>query len=220
MKIKILISAVLFILLTGCSNQPETLNTPANNINEIITEDNSLEIIPEIYDEDAEEYIDLEEELEEDINNAEDINDTESAIKNGFVFVYNGIDIYMSEYTERILGELGEALDYNEMNSCSFDGIAKTYFYGNFEIETYLKTKNGKDRVYSVDLVDDSVTTAEGVYIGQTYEDMINAYGEDYSVIPEIPGFYSYKKNGTLLNFNIKDGAIISIKYKVEDINA
>jgi hypothetical protein len=49
---------------------------------------------------------------------------------------------------------------------------------------------------------------------------MVAAYGTDYNIIEEIPGFYSYQKSGTVLNFNIRDGAITSITYKVADINA
>jgi hypothetical protein len=219
MKLKkiIIINLIMLLILSGCSSRPEIAeseNIPAVNI---IEPEITTETPEEIYTEEA--YTDEAGHIEEAAAN-EDINDPDSAIKDGFAFVYNNIIIYLGEYTDRVLAELKPALDYYEKESCSFDGIAKTYYYGSFEIETYLKSKDDNDRVYSVDLIDDSVATAEGIYIGQTYEDMTAAYGTEYHEIPEIPGFYSYEKNGTVLNFNIKDGAIISIKYKVADINA
>ena len=217
MKLKIII-IILIIILTGCSPQPEITENAAANIPEPempeITSDEPETDNPE------ENNVEEENEISEEIEIIEEITEPESAMTDGFMFIYNGVNIYLGEYTERILEELGESLDYYEMDSCNFDGIARTYFYGGFEIETYMKTKNGKDLVYSIDLVDDSAETPEGVYIGQSYEDMTAAYGSEYNIIEEIPGFYSYNKNGTLLNFNIKDGVIISVTYKVADINA
>ena len=204
---KIFILSLLMLILASCSNQPESAetNVPAANI--LSSEETSAK---------ADENIEADDDSEDD--SKEDINDSESALKDGFAFMYNGAAVYLGEYAERILEELGPAPDYYEMDSCSFEGVAKTYYYGGFDIETYLKTKNGKDRVYSVALVDDSVTTAEGVYIGQTFDNMIKAYGTDYTEIPEIPGFYSYAKGGTVLSFNLQDGIIKSIAYKVADI--
>ena len=203
MRNKIMLILII-IMLTGCSSPPD--NTAGDDI---ISGDITVNSEPQ-------------DNISEDMpeSASEDINDPESAVKDGFIFVYNGTTVYLGEYTERVLSELDGAQDYYEMDSCSFDGIAKIYYYGSFEIETYLKTRNGRDRVYSIDLIDDSISTPEGVYIGQTYEDMSGAYGTDYEIIPEVPGFYSYFKNGTVLNFNIKDGAIISITYKIADINA
>jgi hypothetical protein len=147
----------------------------------------------------------------------EDIN-AESGLKDGFIFAYNGVNVYLDEYTGRIVSELGEANDYYEVESCTFDGIAKTYSYNGFDVSTYQKSNSDADRVYSVDFFDDSVTTAEGVYIGQTFEDMVAAYGEEYTEVEGVKGFYSYEKNGTVLSFHLPDGIITAVSYKVSDV--
>jgi len=153
-----------------------------------------------------------------DRDNWEDINDPNSALTEGFFFVHNGVTIYLGEYTERVLSELDSSPEIYEMESCSFDGIARMYFYDSFDIETYLKTRNGRDRVYSIALSDSSISTYEGVAIEQTYEDMIAAYGEDYEAVEDIPGFYRYIRDNTALFFNIREEFIASITYTVVDI--
>ena len=203
-KKMLLINLIIILpLFSGCSEKPELQEA---------AEISGFENFEDL-EEDFEDFEDFEEDTE-------DINDENSAIKDGFAFIYNDVRVYLGEYTERVLKELGPEIDYYEMDSCSFDGTAMTYFYGSFEIETYLKTKNGRNRVYSIDFTDDGISTAEGVHIGQSYEDMVEAYGTGYNIIPEISGFYSYSKNGTLLNFNIREGVITNITYKVEDIYA
>ena len=134
-----------------------------------------------------------------------------------FVFIYNNTVIYLGEYIEHILTELEPATEYYEYDSCSFEGIAKIYSYSGFEISTYLKNKTDRDRVYSVNFYDDSVSTVEGIRIGQTYNDMIKSYGTGYKMIPEI-GLYMYIKNGTVLSFKIEDNIIAAISYEIEDI--
>jgi len=136
--------------------------------------------------------------------------------EDGFVFTHNGTDIYMGEYINNILPALGPELNSFDSDSCVFDGVMKTYTYGGFDILGYAKTESEEYRVFSVTFHDDSVATAEGIYIGHAIADMTAAYGEPHE---ESPGFYSkYIKNGTTLTFDFDGGAIIAITYSLINI--
>ena len=222
-----LLIAVLLLLLAGCSGQAEdaeitdTADAPAVEAIAIDTADSQTTTDSSEVEE-TEETATTEEIAITDAESPLSGNITEiteeSGIKeNCYIFTYNNITIYLDEHTERILNELGEWRDYAEMQSCSFDGIAKLYIYNGFEISTYLKNKTDNDRIYSVTLNDDSVTTVEGMYIGQTFDDMVAIYGAEYK---ETAGTskYKYEKGGTVLAFSIEDGIIISISYEVADM--
>jgi hypothetical protein len=144
-------------------------------------------------------------------------NDDKDIKKDDFIFLYNNVTICLDEYIEPILTELEPVTEYYEYQSCSFDGMAKIYSYDGFGLETYLKDKTDKDRVYSITFYDESVSTVEGIYMGQTFDDMISAYGKDYNEISS--GAYRYERNKTILSFNIQDNIIISILYQIADIN-
>jgi hypothetical protein len=194
---------IFTLILTGCAKQPKSIYIPTES-NDVKT--TGYEITMET---------DADNSLNEDMNT-----DGNGAKKDGFVFKYKGINIYLGEHIERILGELEPAMDYKEENSCSFEGLAKIYFYNGFEVATYLKGRTDKDRVFAITFNDDSISTTEGICIGQTLDDMVSIYGTEYE---EILGYYTYcryAKGGTILSFNIDDGIIVSILYQVEDIYA
>jgi hypothetical protein len=139
----------------------------------------------------------------------------ETTHENGFAFVYNGEAIYMGEYIDGVVERLGPALDYIESESCTSAGMMKTYYYGGVEISAYAKTETDEYRIFSIILADDSVTTAEGLYIGHTQSDMVAAYGTDFQ---SLPGVFQYTKNGTGLKFDLEGEEIICITYTLLNI--
>ena len=205
-------------MLTGCANQPAQTATVTTNVatTEITSESANAGNISDTDDTDITNSSNENTENTENINNSEDNED--GAKKDGFIFIYNNITIYLGEYMGRILGELGPEKDYYESPSCAFEGMAKIYSYNGFDISNYLKNKTDNDRVYSITFNDDSISTVEGIYIGQTFDDMISVYGTEYKEYKEIPGLYKYEKGGTELSFNIENDIIISISYQVADI--
>ena len=86
----------------------------------------------------------------------------------------------------------------------------KTYTYNSFEIETY--TENNTDRISRVSLKDDSVSTPEGVTIGDTRARVEEVYGTEGA---EESGRVVYSKDGMKLCFifNAEDDSVISIEY-------
>lgn len=134
----------------------------------------------------------------------------------GFQFEYNDIAIPMNVDAAPILEKLGESMDYFEAPSCAFQGLDKIFYYSAFELSTY--PQGDKDYVSSVNLLDDTVTTKEGIYLGSTLEDVVNAYGEGYT---EENGFYTYTLGDSKLTFVIENDAVTAITYSaiVEGMN-
>ncbi len=95
----------------------------------------------------------------------------------GFVFTYNGTEISMNAPAAEILSALGEPKNYTEEPSCAFEGLDKTYYFGSFYLQTYPMADG--DYIYCLWLADDTVTTAEGIYIGAPEDQVKAAYGED-----------------------------------------
>lgn len=103
---------------------------------------------------------------------------------------------------------LGEPVNYFEAPSCAFQGIDKIYTYSHFEVHTY--PDGSADRISMILLLDDLISTPEGISIGATQADMEAAYGTGYTASS---GAYTYAKDNMRLTFLITDGSISSIEY-------
>jgi len=135
------------------------------------------------------------------------------AASGSFVFLVSKegteIEVAINEDMADVLAALGEAQSYFEAASCAFNGLDKTYTYAGFSITT--RPDGEKDYVNSILLTDDSVTTAEGVYIGCTAEEVAAAYGESEATASDT--VLAYTKGDAALNFVLQDGKVISIEY-------
>lgn len=127
-----------------------------------------------------------------------------------FSFTYKGTEITLHAAAEPIVAALGEPVKYTESTSCAFDGLDKSYYYGSFYLETY--PTDGKDFVSGWWFADDSITTAEGVYIGATQAEVEKAYGtEGYNG----SNAYTVTKEAGTLTIILEDGAVSSIQYAI-----
>lgn len=125
----------------------------------------------------------------------------------GIAFPYKGVEITMNAPAEPIIAALGEPTKYTEETSCAFDGLDKTYYYGSFYLVTY--PLDGKDYVYTLWFADDSVTTAEGVYIGASQADVETAYG----VSLDGETSFTWTEGDAKLTVILTDGAVSGIRY-------
>ena len=66
------------------------------------------------------------------------------------------------------------------------------------------------DRIYSIYLLDDTVSTKEGIKITDDVSKMKEVYGSGYTEQGES---YLYSKNATTLQFYTSNGVIIGIEY-------
>lgn len=142
-------------------------------------------------------------------NNGEGSGETPKESKYFFnVAAKNGFSVKLDMNMASVLLALGEPLSYFEAASCAFDGLDKTYTYAGFQVLTC--PDGNKDFVNSVVITDDSVTTAEGAYIGMSKDEIITKYG---SPSEQTSTLLSYVDGNTALNFILKNDAVISIEY-------
>ena len=142
-------------------------------------------------------------------NNSQADSDAQDApAEPGFVFNYNGTSITMNAPAADIVAALGEPKSYTEEASCAFEGLDKTYYYGSFYLQTY--PMENVDYIYSMWLVDDSITTPEGIYIGAPESQVEAAYGADsYNGT----NAYMVTKGDSKLTVIIDGGVVSSIQY-------
>lgn len=127
----------------------------------------------------------------------------------GYAFIYYGVSVTMDADAAPIIEKLGEPASYFEAASCAFEGLDKMYTYSGFEIDTY--PVGDKDYVSSVILKDDSVSTAEGICIGDSLEKLQQTYGGEGE---ENAGMRVYEKDGMKLCFIMQGQDIIAIEYR------
>jgi len=126
----------------------------------------------------------------------------------GYAFVVKGATIAMHTEAAPILAKLGEPKEYFEAPSCAFQGTERSYVFSGFKVTTY--ELDGKDHIASVLVLDDSVATPEGVFLGATLEEVTKAYGSGYA---QNLGLYTYASGRMSLAFLVEDGKVTSIEY-------
>ena len=131
-----------------------------------------------------------------------------AAAGEAYTFTYGSTTIAMNADTAPIVAALGDPKNYTEEESCAFEGLSKTYFFGSFYLETY--PDGDTDRVYCVWLVDDSVTTEEGIYIGATQQQVEDAYGAQWY---NGKNAYVVKTGDCILTIILENGVVNSIQY-------
>ncbi len=128
-----------------------------------------------------------------------------------YVFIKGDLTVRICADAQTVLDALGTPKQYSESPSCLFDGLDKVYVYGGFRIQTY--PDGTIERIYSVELLDDSVATPEGIAIGSARADVIAAYGSEMRETASAL-IYTDTANGTELMFSIRDGRVTNIQYK------
>ncbi|PKM69849.1 MAG: hypothetical protein CVU94_01920 [Firmicutes bacterium HGW-Firmicutes-19] len=125
-----------------------------------------------------------------------------------YTFRINGLDITMGEATNDFLVKTGNPINQYSAPSCAFDGDDTVYDFGSYQITTYVN--KGKEIFTGVYLLDDSVSTQEGIKIGSSLSKMLETYGDDYQ---ENYGAYTYSLGLTDLSFVVINDVITSISY-------
>ena len=189
MKRILILSLALLLLLAACSKGGNTAGNVTGDMPVDGNKDNSQDV----------------QEGQNPDNNQENQEVNE---EKGYEFVFDGVTIAMHSKMELILEKLGEPMEYFEAESCALPGMEKIYSYSGFEILTY--EKEGVDHVLSVVILDDSVSTKEGVYLYSNLNSLIEIYGDDYT--KEL-NTYKYESGQSQLVFLVEDEEVTSIEY-------
>lgn len=131
----------------------------------------------------------------------------ETSVK-GYVFKQQDVVIEIDAEAAAVIDALGEPISYFEAASCAFEGLDKMYTYNSFQLDTY--PMNDVDYVSAIVFKDDSITTAEGVAIGDTRAKVEEAYGTVYE---EQGSMIVYSKDGMKLCFIFEGDTVASIEY-------
>ena len=132
----------------------------------------------------------------------------EKVIVPGYTFDFKGVSVALDAKMEPVVSALGEPSGYFESQSCAYQGLDKVYSWGSVVIRTY--PSDGVDYILSIELKDDSVSTPEGVSIGDSLESVKAVYGEPTE---ESASAVIYKKGNTTLTFLASEGEINAITY-------
>jgi len=127
-------------------------------------------------------------------------------------FKYNDVVMAPGDNFEELRVKLGEPTSYYEATSCAFDGKDKIYTYGSLQIS--VSPMDGVDIIYMITLLDDSLSTPEGICVGAEKAAVLSAYGES--------GFDKgsslvYNSGKTDLVFLIRDDCVTSVQYRYVD---
>lgn len=123
-------------------------------------------------------------------------------------FTLKGVEVAVDAEMAPIAGQLGDPTSYFASESCAFQGLDKVYTYGSVIIRTY--PQDGVDYVLSVELMDDTVSTPEGVRIGSPQADVIAAYGEPTEATAAA---LIYGKGSCTLTFLMTNDEVSAITY-------
>lgn len=135
--------------------------------------------------------------------------ESQKSSEKAFAFTADGKTISLDQDMSEVKGMLGTEKSYSEAASCAFEGLDKTYYYGSFYVETY--PDGDKDKVNMIWFADDTVSTEEGISIGDSVDKVKETYGEGKEVGAN---GLEYVSGNSKLTFIIDNGIVSQITYE------
>ena len=130
-----------------------------------------------------------------------------------YVFKSGEVEIKVGGDANAVVSALGEAQNLVETPSCGGGAEPdREYTYAGFKFNTV--NENGANKIVKIVLTDDSVSTPEGVTIGDGREAVIETYGDDFT--ENASGTLTFTDGATKLMFGISDGCVSAIHYVEE----
>ncbi len=144
-----------------------------------------------------------------EVNNSSGSQTAES----GYTFAVSGVNIGIGEDFAQYKDSLGEA-SMSESTSCANAGMDRRFSYKGYIVMTNCEAGSDVDYVTHIELKDDTVSTPEGIAIGDDASKVAEKYGEatesdDKKMI--------YVKGGMRLIFLLTDGKVSSIQYEANE---
>ena len=197
-------SAALLTMLCGCGADNSSSTAPAAQESPAAESSAAEEPVAESSEEASSEAESSEESAAEQTAETEQIT---------FDYVLNGTTIVVGEEAAPVLEALGEAESVFEAPSCAFTGVSYYYTYGGVQVVTYPDEHDQSlNRLYEVDLVDDTAATNEGIKVGDTYDDLLAKYGTPDQ---ETPAYAMYQTEGKAVRFFLEGENIKQIVYTI-----
>ena len=130
-----------------------------------------------------------------------------------YLFKSGDVEIKVGGDANAAVSALGEAQNLVETPSCGGGAEPdREYTYAGFKFNTV--NENGVNKIVKIVLTDDSVSTSEGISIGDGREAVIETYGADYT--ENASGTLVYTDGVSQLMFGITEGSVSAIHYVEE----
>ena len=130
-----------------------------------------------------------------------------------YVFKSGDVEIKVGGDANAAVSALGEVQNLVETPSCGGGAEPdREYTYAGFKFNTV--NENGANKIVKIVLTDDSVSTPEGISIGDSREAVIETYGAAYT--ENASGTLVYTDGVSQLMFGITDGSVSAIHYVEE----
>ena len=123
---------------------------------------------------------------------------------------YEGVDVTPGKNFNYKDINNGQEPKISTIAGCALYGYDHVYTYDNVEITANIVEEGNYEMVYSVEFLNDTISTPEGIKIGSTVDNMIKAYGEGYD---EFNGVYTYNGVGVYLTIQTKENIVKNINY-------
>ncbi len=130
-----------------------------------------------------------------------------SEAREEYVFYSNGIRIEVGDDTDEVITRLGAPNRHRSAESCAGLGCDEEYIYNGFKISAY--REGDECEIISIELTNDTVSTAEGISIGALESEVLKKYGEG----KRFPWGIEYTAEECTLRFYLSKGRVSGIKY-------
>lgn len=117
------------------------------------------------------------------------------------------VSFSVGDDADEVTARLGECNSSSSAPSCAGEGIDEVYRYNGFKI--FAHRANGRTTITEIEVTNDTLPTAEGVFIGDDADKIKEIYGEG----EDFSGGVEYRAEGCRLRFFITDGRVTGIKY-------
>ena len=132
----------------------------------------------------------------------------ESSAKVKYYVEAGGVKIELGADADAIITALGTPKATAEVGNCGGQGTLTKYTYASMEI--YVLTSGSSKTIDQITLLDDTISTPEGIKIGSTKQD-VDAKCKTPTKSTE--SAYTYTSGNKNLKFNFRDGAVVGIDY-------
>ena len=128
----------------------------------------------------------------------------------GFALTLRGTVVNLNQNMTEVISALGEPLGVHESPSCAFDGYDRIFMFPGVQIHTF--PQGDQDFVHIISIMDDSITTPGGIFLGSSWDNVLAAYGDDYE---HEHRKFTFTRGNTALSFFVDDGTVYEITFEL-----
>jgi len=126
-------------------------------------------------------------------------------------FIFRNVEIPMGAHPDSVVLALGPPQHEMRQPNCAIEGEDVMRYFPGMVLSFTYPADGGAPFIASVRLMDDSLTTPEGLYIGAAADMVAQLYGQ-YD--REVNGFYYFDQGRSTLEIAVENGVVMQITYQ------